>query len=64
MIFETRLRGNPYICHCVTWRGLPGFVLIDLKNKPIDFIPTSQEIVWLEEEAAIAHYAQQRGIHY
>lgn len=64
MTFETSLRGRTYICHCVTWRGLPGFVLVDLKNRPIDFIPTSQEILWMEEEAAIAHYAQQRGIHY
>lgn len=64
MIFETKLRGKPFICHCVTWKSLLGFVLVDLHNIPIDFIPTTQEIVWLQEEAAIAHYAQQRGIDY
>lgn len=64
MVFETRLRGKPYLCVCETDEEKISITLKDMNGNPIDFSPTEQELLWIVEECSVAHYANQRGIDY
>lgn len=63
MKFETRIRGNPYICTVVEGED-PKFTLQNMKGADSPITLTAQEKFWLAEEWDIALYADKRGIDY
>lgn len=65
MKFETRLRGNAYICFAQLSENNEVAVQIsDLNDNPVELNLTEEEVGHLSEELDMALYAASRGIDY
>lgn len=65
MKFETRLRGNTYICFAQLNENNEVAVQIsDLNDNPVELNLTEEEVGHLTEELDMTLYAASRGIDY